>query len=321
LRLVQAIHPEDQQQVVVLQESALRDGSNTWEVEFRLRRADGSYVHVQEQAFVIRDSLGAPVHVVGSLTDITEKLHIEELDQRLSQASRLTTMGELAASIAHEINQPITAILMNVEAARLLLESGRDWRDEFQEIIDEIGADDMRASEIVRHFRNLATRHSLEVESFDLNEVVRSVMRLAAPTARRRGITLRAEHSDIPFARADRIHLQQVLLNLLFNGMDAMRNTPARDRVLTVRTSPAGDDMIRVHVRDAGHGIAAGDLPQIFESFFTTKADGLGLGLAIARSLVSAWGGRIWADNNEDGGATFSFIVPVDTALERAQQR
>ena len=100
-----------------------------------------------------------------------------------------------------------------------------------------------------------------------------------------------------------------------------LRNTPAGDRVLTVKTSPAGDDMIRVHVRDAGHGIAAGDLPQIFESFFTTKADGLGLGLAIARSLVSAWGGRIWADNNEDGGATFSFIVPVDTALERARQR
>src|SRR4029078_11500348 len=99
---------------------------------FRLRRADGSYVHVQEQAFVIRDSLGAPVHVVGTLTDITEKVHMEELDQRLSQASRLTTMGELAASIAHEINQPITAILMNVEAARLLLERRRDWGDDVQ---------------------------------------------------------------------------------------------------------------------------------------------------------------------------------------------
>jgi two-component system sensor kinase FixL len=312
LGLVNVLHPEDQKHVLDLQDSALRDGSNTWEVEFRLRRADGSYVHVQERAFIIRDSVGAPVYVTGMLTDLTEERDIEELDQRLSHASRLTTMGELAASIAHEINQPISAILMNVEAARLLLErDDADWRSEFRTILRDIGEDDLRASEIVRHFRGLATRHSPAVESFDVNEVVRSVMRLATPTARRRGVALRAEQAAIPFARADRIHLQQVLLNLLFNGMDAMNQPGSRERALTVKTGPFGDDMIRVCVRDTGHGISDGALPQIFESFYTTKADGLGLGLSIARSLVSGWGGRLWAENNEQGGATFTFTVPA----------
>jgi PAS domain S-box-containing protein len=319
--LARAIHPDDREHVAALQDSALADASNAWEAEFRLRRADGSYVHVQEQAFIIRDSLGAPMHVIGMLTDITEKRETEELHQRLAHASRLTVMGELAASIAHEINQPITAILMNAEAARVLLDSGRGASAEFSDIIDEIASDDMRASEIVRHFRNLATRHATEVERFDLNDVVRSVMRIAQPTARRRGVTLRAESSDIPFARADRIHMQQVLLNLIFNGMDALGDGGAvRDRVLVVKTAPAGNDLIRVSVRDSGHGIASRDAERIFESFYTTKPDGLGLGLAIARSLVTAWGGRIWAENNDGAGATFTFIVPADVPAAKLTQ-
>jgi|SRR5688572_1993958 len=312
------VHPDDRHRVIDAQEAALRDGHQQWDVDFRLRRGDGVWLHVHEDAFIVRDAYGRPIEVVGRLSDVTERHDTDELSHRLAHASRLTAMGELAASIAHEINQPMGAILSNVDAADLLLDKPELQREELRAIIDDIRSDDLRASEIVKHIRNLANKRGLEVRPFDLNELMRSVLRLVAPTARRRGLSVQVRFGDIKPVLGDQIHVQQVVLNLLFNAMDAMRDLRAPGSSILVETAPEGSAMVRVSVRDRGHGIAPGHLDRIFDSFFTTKSDGMGLGLSISRSLVVAQGGRIWAENSAAGGAVVSFTIPLPGAKPSA---
>ncbi len=305
------VHDDDRAHWLDHQQQALRRDEPHWETEYRIKRPDGTYTHVQEHGFVVRDFDGVPAQMIGALTDVTERRATEELGHRLAQASRLTAMGELTASIAHEINQPLSAILNNVDAAELLLDSGRLERAELREILSDIRNDDLRANEIIRHIRSLANKRSLEMESFDLNLTVQAAIQLAGATAARRGVKVRAVYSQIPEVRADPIHVKQVLLNLMFNAMDAMNATPTEKRALTIATSHVGPDKVRVSVRDSGHGIPDAHMGKIFDSFFTTKSDGMGLGLSIARSLIVANGGRIWAENNTDGGATMSFTLPI----------
>ena len=309
--LADLVHPEDLPRATAAREAALADDRTLWEAEYRVRRANGTYAHVHEKGFIVRDSQGRATRIFGALTDTTERQDTEELAQRLAQASRLTAMGELAASIAHEINQPISAILNNVDAAQALLETGRATDDDMREILDAIREDDLRASEIVGHIRGLANKRATQVETLDLNALARAVIRLALPAARRRGVMIQSTCVALPPVRGDRIHVQQVLLNLLFNGMDAMRDVPVEDRVLSVAARDTGAGGVEVTVRDRGHGIPEAQMPRIFDSFFTTKPDGMGLGLSIANTLVTANGGRIWAQNNADRGATFHFTIPA----------
>jgi two-component system sensor kinase FixL len=220
-------------------------------------------------------------------------------------------MGELAASIAHEINQPVGAILANVDAAQMLLDQGRLDESELRALLSDIRANDQRATEIVRHMRSLAKKRDLEVESVDLNGLVDAVVRIAKSTAHVRGLALRASLGKIPPVVGDRVHAEQVLLNLIFNAMDAMHEARPWERTILVSTLVDSNGTVRVSVRDRGHGIAPENLDRIFELFFTTKNDGLGLGLSIAKSLVLANHGRIWAENNSDGGATVSFSFPT----------
>ena len=309
--LADIVHPEDLQRASAARESAIAENRSHWDAEYRVRRANGSFAHVHEKGFIVRDSEGRPTRILGALTDTSERHDTEELAQRLAQASRLTAMGELAASIAHEINQPMSAILNNVDAAQALLEAGRATDADMREILDAIRADDLRASEIVSHIRGLANKRATQVETFDMNNLARAVVRLALPAARRRGVMIKCALGTVPEVRGDHIHVQQVLLNLLFNGMDAMREVPVEQRVLHVSTAPSGPHFVEVSVRDHGCGIAPAHLPRIFDSFFTTKPDGMGLGLSIAHSLVGANGGQISAANNADGGATFRFSIPT----------
>jgi PAS domain S-box-containing protein len=312
--LVDAIHPDDRHRVLETQEHARRNRRRGWEVEYRLRRADGTYAHFIERGYLVYSFQGIAMESVGRLTDISERRTTEELNRRLAQASKLTAMGELAASIAHEINQPVSAILANVDAAEMMLERGVLDGPQLRAVLGDIRSDDLRTAEIVRHMRSLVKKRDFEAETFELNALVDSVLQLAKSTAHVRGLALQAVHGNVPPVFADRVHAEQVLLNLVFNAMDAMLETRPWERTIVVTTSTDADGMVRASVGDRGHGIAPEHLERVFEMFFTTKSEGLGLGLSIARSLVLANGGRIRAENNADGGATVSFTLPCAAA-------
>lgn len=244
--------------------------------------------------------------------DITDRKRAEEADRDLAHAARLAVVGELTASIAHEINQPLGAILSNAEAAEMLLESDSPPLDEVRKILADIRKDDLRASETIRHIRLLTRKREMRMESLDLNEIAFEVMRLVATDARRRKVPLRTEFTASPTTvLGDRIHLQQVLMNLVLNAMDAMNETPENERQLFVRIATNGQKRVEVSVTDSGRGILPERLPRLFESFFTTKESGMGLGLAIARSIIDAHQGHILAENNSDRGATFRFDLPI----------
>jgi PAS domain S-box-containing protein len=244
--------------------------------------------------------------------DITERKRLEDATQRLAHASRLAVVGELTASIAHEINQPLTAILTNAAAGERLLRRDSPSLEEVREVLGDIRKDDVRACQIIERIKALVRRREMAMLPIDLNEVADEVVRLVAVDARHRRVELRGEFAPAPAPlRGDRVHLQQVLLNLLMNAMDAVADSPSGSRRVLVRTETDGRGSVLASVTDTGHGIPPDRLPRIFESFFTTKQDGMGLGLAISHSIIEAHGGRIWASNDPSGGATFHFTLPV----------
>jgi two-component system sensor kinase FixL len=221
-------------------------------------------------------------------------------------------MGELAASLAHELNQPLTAILSNAQAAERFLASDRVDLDEVREILRDVVEDDKRASEVIRRLRALVRKEPPTLAPLDLGSVIGDVVRFVHSDAvRRDGRVSVAVALGLPSVQGDRIELQQVLLNLLVNAFDAMKDCPTREREVSVRAALDGGGMVKVAVHDRGTGVGAGDLDRIFEPFHTTKRDGLGMGLSISRNIIAAHGGRLWAENNPDRGATFCFTVPV----------
>ncbi|HMH54402.1 MAG TPA: ATP-binding protein [Candidatus Acidoferrum sp.] len=243
---------------------------------------------------------------------------MQRLRQELAHIGRVSAMGELTASLAHELNQPLTAILNNAEVALHLL--GTDAVDfvGIREILEDIVADDQRAAHVIQRLRRLLKKGDLEHVPLDLNEVVTEVARLVTSDAAIRTVSMRLTTApDLPSVRGDRVQLQQVLLNLVLNGLDAMPAIAAGDRTLRIRTFRDSETFVGVAVQDAGAGIAAEDADHIFEPLYTTKRDGLGMGLAIARTIVGAHHGQLTAWNNADGGATFQFLLPVDTAASR----
>ena len=229
----------------------------------------------------------------------------------LAHASRLATVGEITASIAHQVNQPLGAILSNADAAEMLLDAKPLPVDELRQILIDIRRDDERASEVIRGMRALLRRREIDVRPIDLNDAIAEVLRLLDGESRRHGVVLDPHLAEtLPPVAGDRVHLQQVVLNLLVNGIEAAADAD-RDsrRMVSIQTTSAGGE-VEVLVRDTGRGISPDQLPRLFDSFVTTKKDGMGLGLSIARSLVEAHGGRIWAEN-KPGGATFRFTLPV----------
>jgi C4-dicarboxylate-specific signal transduction histidine kinase len=215
----------------------------------------------------------------------------------------------------------MSAILSNVDAAEMVLDADEMDKGELRRILEDIRSDDLRASEVIRHIRDLANNRPADREEFDVNELVESVLKLTSQLTRRKRVRTKADLARVPLVYGDRIHVQQVLLNLVLNAVDAMASVPEGQRVLRVKTATAGAGIVAVSVRDRGHGIASDKLARIFEPFFTTKTDGMGLGLSIARSLVEAQGGRIWADNNADGGAMFSLTLFTRAAGESSRAK
>jgi C4-dicarboxylate-specific signal transduction histidine kinase len=251
-----------------------------------------------------------------SLTDSTARKRAEVEAQlhraEAAHASRAATLGELAAGLAHELNQPLAAILTNVQASRQLLRTQPTRIELMREILDDIAADDVRAAEIIRRMRALLKKGEMDVQPLDLNELARDVLHLVASDAILRRTRIHPQFEpDLPGISGDRVQLQQVILNLVVNGLEAMSDTlPARRR-LVIRTSQPDEAWVEITVRDHGPGIPVTVLNRIYEPFFSTKPDGLGMGLSICRSIAEAHGGRLEASNHPDGGAMVAFTLPV----------
>jgi C4-dicarboxylate-specific signal transduction histidine kinase len=235
------------------------------------------------------------------------------LRQELTHIGRVSAMGELTASLAHELNQPLSAILNNAEVAQHVLEATVPDIVEMREILKDIVADDKRASDVIRRLRALLKKGELEHVPLDLNGVVDEVAQLVRNDVVVRNVPMSLDlAAGLPRVRGDRVQLQQVVLNLVLNGLEAMREVNGRDPALVIRTSGAGAT-VTVAIEDSGTGIEMQDVERIFQPLYTTKTEGLGMGLAIARTIIDAHGGQLRALNNVAGGATFEFTLPVDT--------
>ncbi|HET7008734.1 MAG TPA: PAS domain S-box protein, partial [Candidatus Binatia bacterium] len=287
--------------------------------EEHLTDAHGRTRWLQTVKRPIIDKTGVANQVLGLSTDITMRKTVEaELRQQrdeLAHVSRVSLMGELAASLAHELNQPLTAILSNAQAAQRFLTNNLD---EVREILNDIVEDDNRASEIIRKIRALVRKEELTLACLDLTAIVRDVVSLVHSDAILRNVKLDYQASDaVPAIRGDRIQLQQVMLNLFLNAFDAMKECAIDERQLTVRVKPGATGMVEVSVCDHGSGLTSEALDTIFQPFFTTKRDGLGMGLSISRAIVERHGGRLWAENNQDRGATFYVLLPEIAPAEQ----
>ncbi len=240
------------------------------------------------------------------------EIEVQRLRRDLSHVGRVSTIGELTASLAHELNQPLTAILSNAQTAQDALESSPLNLVEIREILGDIVEDDKRAGAVIHRLRSLLKKDTPEFTALDINEMVGEVARLVSGDAVLRNVSIRLDLAPrLSAVWGDRVQLQQVVLNLVLNGLDAMRESAGGERTLVLSTAGESPAAVRVGVGDSGTGIDEADLDHMFQAFYTTKADGLGMGLAIARSIVEAHGGRLTARNNPEGGATFSFTLPV----------
>ena len=306
----EGIHPDDLQHCFEVYHSNF-DARRPFEMEYRIKRFDGEYRWVLDVGRPRFSSRGEFLGYAGSVLDITDRKDLEEKKRALAHVQRLAMIGELTAAIAHELRQPSAAIMSNAEAALVLLEKGDTPSGEIREILTDIRGANLRADAVLGHIRDFLRNREIEKRPLDLNTLVSDVLLLVSADSQKRRIRIRTELGEgLPLVVGNRTHLEQVLLNLVVNAMDAMLDTHPDKRNLTIRTSkPNGDARVEVAVVDSGFGITSGNLPRLFESFFTTRADGMGLGLSIARSIIESHGGRIWAGNNPEGGATFRFTL------------
>jgi PAS domain S-box-containing protein len=282
--------------------------------EVRLRDRDGAYRLFLHHVFPMRDASGRTQWCTTSV-DIDDRKRADETlrhaQEDLARVTRVTTMGELVASIAHEVNQPLAAIVTNANASLRWLAAAPPNLGEVREATVRIIADGNRASDVVGRIRGLLTKKETQKEPLEVDDVIGDVIALTKSEAQRNGTSVQLELAAAPIiVLADRVQLQQVLLNLILNGMDAMHGVTG-PRTLTIQSRRHEPSAVFVAVRDSGGGIAEEHLPHIFDAFYTTKSGGLGMGLAIGRSIIEAHGGRIWATSEPARGATFQFTLPA----------
>jgi two-component system, LuxR family, sensor kinase FixL len=288
-----------------------------WEGELVHTKKDGSQVVVASRWSLQRDDRDAPVAILETNNDITARKRAEEererlrrLEADLAHINRVSMMGELAASLAHEIKQPITAAMTDAKTGLRWLAGEMPDLQEAREAIMRVEKDAARAVEIINRLRSLYKKDApLEREVVDVNEVAEEIIALLRVEANRYSISMRTElAAELPKARADRVQLQQVFMNLMLNGIEAMKDTAGELAIMSCQTA---DGQLLVSVSDTGVGIPSEKAGQIFDAFFTTKTQGTGMGLAITRSIIEAHGGRVWATANSNRGATFHFILPT----------
>jgi NO-binding membrane sensor protein with MHYT domain/signal transduction histidine kinase len=313
----QRVHPDDAALVERTIDRASQDGKD-FDYEYRLVMPDGSvkYVHVVTHAL---NTEPGSIEFVGAVTDTTKtKLAQESLRQAqadLAHINRVTTMGELAASLAHEIKQPISAVHTNAKTCLRWL--GRDQPDieEAREAVSRILQNITRASEIISRIRVLFKKEEPQRDSVDVNEVIREMISLLLGEAGRHAVSIHTELApELPKVSADRVQLQQVLMNLMLNGIEAISEGKVAGN-LTIKSQQNREERVLISVSDSGIGLPPERADKVFDAFFTTKPQGTGMGLSISRSIIESHGGRLWATGNPDGGATFQFTLPVEPAL------
>src|SRR5258705_1929708 len=313
---ISQVHPEDRSRIRQTINDAVCDAKD-YESEYRLVLPDGIVRWMSTRGSIQFDSAGKPSRLLGISIDITARKQAELDAQRgraeLSHLSRVALMGEMSASIAHELNQPLSGILSNAAAGQRFIDRGDVDLGEVRELLGDIVSDGRRASDVVRGIRGMVKKGQLARRSVNLNEVVMDAWRMASPDALLHSCQLETSLDlNLPAIDGDPVQLQQVLLNLAINAFDAMRDTPASKRKVLIATQSNGDDMVRTSVRDSGVGISEEMRDRLFDPFFSTKTEGLGMGLAIVRSIVESHGGTITAENADGGGTRVEFILPVN---------
>ena len=304
----ETVHPDDIERFVREWRTTVASGE-PMRTEVRVRGADGEYRWFLVRNVPLRDENGNIVKWYGSSTDIEDRKRAEQLQADLAHINRVTTMGELAASLAHEIKQPIAATVTNASACLRWLNRDQPDLDEIREAANRIVEDGKRAGDIIDRLRSLYKNSPPQRELVEVNEIVHEMVTLLRGEANRYRVSIRTDlAADLPRIAADRVQLQQVLMNLMLNGIEAMKETGG---VLTVKSQLDQDGRLTISVHDTGVGLPAEKADQIFSAFFTTKPQGSGMGLAISRSIVESHGGRLWAVTNSGRGATFHFTLPT----------
>ena len=315
--ILNRVHPDDRDGLQRDQALAMTRGSGgTYQTECRVMLPDGSTRWIASRGRVEVDAANRPVLIRGASRDVTERrraeLETQRLHQEIAHAGRVSIVGQLASGLAHEINQPLASILRNAEAAELFLQDPSPDLDEIRAILTDIRKDDERAGHVIDRVRGLLKRQTLQTKRLNVASLVGDVAALVRVDAATRQVKLDVGVPDVlPSVLGDRVQLQQVLLNLILNGMDALDGARPEDRRVSVTARLESPAIVEIAVADGGPGIPADRLPKIFDPFFTTKANGMGMGLAISRSIVEAHRGRLWAENRSGGGATFRFTLPI----------
>jgi PAS domain S-box-containing protein len=314
--------PEDRERVGRAVQQALQSEQDA-RVEYRIVLPDGNVRWIVSLGRTQQQPAKESIRLMGVSIDITQRkqaeLEAQKHRENLANVSRLASLGELSAALAHQINQPLTAILSNAQAAARYLSREQPNLDEVRETVADIIEDDKRASDIIRRLRTLFGSGSVDFNSVDLNEVVREVARFAKDSEKLNRVSIVVDlEEDLPPIEGDVLHLEQVILNLVFNGIEAMEGSGIEHREIKISTEECEDDSIKVSVQDRGPGINETLKDQMFQAFQSTKPEHMGMGLSICRSIIEAHGGRIWAENCPDGsGATFSFTVPTRKGTDR----
>ena len=313
-RVRDIIHPDDLPSF----DSVIARGMSGVNVNFAFRivTSRGAVKYVRGVAHVIEQIEGRPMFV-GALQDVTESMVAEEALNRarsdLAHVARVTTLSTLTASIAHEVNQPLSGIITNAGTCLRMLDANPPNVEGARETARRTIRDGNRASDVITRLRALFSKKEFSLESVDLNEATREVITLSRSELQRNRVVLQSELADdLPNLTGDRVQLQQVILNLLRNASDAMVDVHDRPRQLLVKTEQMDGDRVRLTVRDAGIGVDPQVVDKLFDAFYTTKRDGMGIGLSVSRSIIERHHGRLWAERNDGPGATFAFLVPRD---------
>ncbi|MEO8439675.1 MAG: PAS domain S-box protein [Spartobacteria bacterium] len=308
------VHADEQMIVKERFDHALRC-EETFEIEHRITKPDGEVRWVIIRGRSLCDEAGRVSELIGVTIDLTAQkqatLQLQALRQQMAHLSRVAVMGEMAASLAHELNQPLAGIVSNAGAGQRFIDRGDVSLRDLRELLADIGADGRRAGDVVRGIRSMVRKSEAARRPVNLNELVLNVVHMVAPEALLQSIEVKTVlEPNLAAVEVDPIQLQQVLLNLLMNAFDAMRDTPVPQRKVIISTAREGESAVRTSVRDYGTGLAEETGDRIFEQFYTSKKEGLGMGLAIARSLVESYSGTIVAENADGHGAHFHFVLP-----------